>query len=297
MVIGKSTNFFQRLKNNAPQLDLIFGLRAWGMILYGALPANLALLGILEVKVESVGKILPFLLPVTLLPLLITFLLIRSRHKDWYLTTQLLNTRSIIVTLLITICATLISGASGIIQGKYVLSLSQFGSHAHLISIAESFLLGIGSLVLTSTLFLALLTKDGNLPGLPSSEFVKSLADVRVRLKQLRSYSIWQHHTGFDADELIKQAKELKESLDKIMNYPDHHLAKMSLEPIRMGLTCFSKAVTDIKNDGNKQSKLISWTKYFSQAKETAKVEQPSPVTAPISPADLLVLIKLRLGK
>src|SRR5438552_16300139 len=90
-------------------LDQLLGLRSWGLILYGALPASLSLLGILDVKVGSLDKLLPILL-VSLLPLSLTFLLIRARQRDWYLTTDYLNLRSSITTFLIVVSATLISG-------------------------------------------------------------------------------------------------------------------------------------------------------------------------------------------
>src|SRR5262252_5985692 len=139
--------------------DLVFGLRGWGLVLYGVLPANLALLGMLEIKLSNLANLLPFIVPVVFLPLATTFLLIRSRHKDWYLTTRLLNIRSLIVTGIIVLLATLISGVSGIIHGRYALSWAMLGSRQHLTTIAESFLLAVGSLVLTSTLFLTILTR------------------------------------------------------------------------------------------------------------------------------------------
>lgn len=79
-------------------VDLYVGLRSWGLILYGALPASLAMLGFLDVKIGKVDDLFPFLLPASALPVLLTFLLIRARQKEWYLTTDHLNLRSAITT-------------------------------------------------------------------------------------------------------------------------------------------------------------------------------------------------------
>ena len=73
--------------------DQIFGLRAWGLILYGVLPSNLALLGLVKVDSSFQDKIL-HLLPALLLPVLVSYLLIRTRHQEWYLTRSLLAVRS-----------------------------------------------------------------------------------------------------------------------------------------------------------------------------------------------------------
>jgi hypothetical protein len=295
VTIDRMADYIEKLRNKAPQLDLIFGIRAWGLILYGALPASLALLGILEVKVTNIGNSLPFLVPVSLLPLLITFLLIRSRNKDWYLTTKLLNIRSLIVTGLIVLCATFISGASGIIHGRYSLLLSEFGSLHHITSIAESFLIGIGSLVLTSTLFLTILTKDSNLPGLPSSDFVKALAEIRGKLKQLQSSSIWHSHTGFDGGKLIATAQELEDSLEKITNYPGNNFAKSSLEPVRSGISHFINAVSEIQKGGNDESKRLIWAKHFMQSESLEKHKESDSLTIHASP--IHILNQLSLGK
>lgn len=56
-------------------LDEFAGLRAWGLVLYGALPATLALLGTVEIKLDKIDptKIL-YIIAATPIPIVILFL-------------------------------------------------------------------------------------------------------------------------------------------------------------------------------------------------------------------------------
>ncbi len=264
-------------------LDLLLGVRGWGLILYGVLPANLALLGVLEVKlVPSLDKLTRFLVPIVFLPLITTFLLIRHRHKEWYLTTKLLKTRSFIVTAVIFLLASLITGVSGIIQGKYDVSWSYFGTRGHLTTILESFLIAVGSLVLTSTLFLTILTKESNLPGLPSVDFVKLLTTIRADLKQLQQSSVWSGFSGLDGD-TVTCAQRIKENLRALLSYPNVELVNLSLQPVRAGIESFVKGTQRISGGANPNSKQISWNEYFASAIETAQKEVPESIKAPES--------------
>src|ERR1700752_5346630 len=225
--------FFKKLTENTNTLlDLIFGIRGWGLILYGALPANLALLGTLEVKLGKVDDLKYFLIPVSFLPIFATFLLIRNRYKEWYLTTDFLKTRSAITTLIIVVSATLISGASGVLHNKYVLTLN-FWNDAGLMAIAESYLFGVSSLVITSTLFMTVLSKGSDLPGLPSAKFVELLSKIRSGLSQVKASPIWEwpKYQGNDqiTNELIAKLATVKTSYDELKSYPGNKLAKKSL--------------------------------------------------------------------
>jgi hypothetical protein len=242
--------FFNR-PSGTPEsaLDLIFGLRAWGLILYGALPANLALLGTLEVKLGKVDDLKYFLIPVSLLPVFATFLLIRNRYKDWYLTTDFLKTRSAITTLVIVVCASLISGASGILHNKYVVTL-HFWNRAGLIGIAEAYLFGISSLVITSTLFMTVLSKGSDLPGLPSSKFVELLAKIRSGLRQVQASPVWDWSKYQGNDRVTNDLKEkltaVKTSYEELKSYPGNTLAKKSLILMSQNLLVLEKVVDEV---------------------------------------------------
>jgi hypothetical protein len=277
-------------------LDLLFGLRGWGLILYGVLPANLALLGVLEVKLTSLDKLTRFLVPVVFLPLLTTFLLIRQRHKEWYLTTKLLKTRSFIVTVIIFLLASLITGISGIIQGRYDVSWNYFGTTGHLTTIAESFVIAVGSLVLTSTLFLTILTKESNFPGIPSVDFAKLLGTIRTDLRQIQQSPVWSGFSELDED-TETCAQRIEENLRALLSYSNLELVNLSLQPVGTGIESFLKGIKRIRGAGNDASKNIAWNQYFAGA-----VEKPTKETKPVPPviqndaANLRILKQLSLG-
>jgi hypothetical protein len=251
-------------------LDYYIGLRAWGLILYGALPANLALLGFIKVDITKLENILPFLLPVSALPIFITFLLVRGRHKEWYLTTDKLNIRSALVTALILIFAILISGVSGIIENKYVISFSNITSRSHLIALSESYLMGVGSLVITSTLFMAILAKNTYLPGLPSSVFVDLTTEIRGKLRLLQAIPIWNEYKNQDIDKATDRIKELAESLKKDINNATSHtgnaIAKEVFKPIIFDLDHFEDVACYISKGGTSPAlKKHRWKVFFAQ--------------------------------
>jgi hypothetical protein len=274
-------------------LDLLLGLRAWGLILYGVLPANLALLGMLEIKLGTIAHLIPFILPVIALPLITTFLLIRNRHKEWYLTTDLLGFRSIVVTTVILLIATLISGMSGIIHGKYIVSWAYFNTKEHWTTIAESFVLAVGSLVLTSTLFLTILTKDSNFPGLPSVDFVNLLKEIRIQLRMLKASPVWGK--ALADQETFDNAKLLDENLTKLTAYTGHVLPKLSLSPVHAGVKSFIKAAKRLESGFfNETSRQLSWNQYFaSSVKPSTQDAKRNVVQAPPPAPDDASLIKL----
>jgi hypothetical protein len=278
-------------------LDLLFGLRGWGLILYGVLPANLALLGVLEVKLTSLDKLTRFLMPIVFLPLLTTFLLIKQRHKEWYLTTKLLKTRSFIVTVIIFLLASLITGISGIIQGKYDVSWNYFGTREHLTTIAESFVIAVGSLVLTSTLFLTILTKESNFPGLPSVDFVKLLSTIRTDLKRLQQSQVWSGFSGLDRD-TATCAQRVEENLTALLSYSNLELVNLSLQPVRAGIESFVRGIERIRDASNDASKTIAWNQYFTDAMEKPTKGKTKPVLPAIQKdaSNIRILKQLPLG-
>ena len=260
--------FFNRTNENPGSLlDLIFGIRAWGLILYGTLPANLALLGTLEVKLGKVDDLKYFLIPVSFLPVLVTFLLIRNRYKEWYLTTDLLKTRSAITTLIIVLCASLISGASGVLHNKYVLTLD-FWNNAGLTGIAEAYLFGVSSLVITSTLFMTVLSKSTDLPGLPTSKFVELLGKIRSGLRQVQVSPLWdwseyQGNNEITAALLTKLAT-VRTSYEELNSYTDNNLAKKSLKVINQNVLVFERVLNDVDDKMSKALKEQWWKVAFA---------------------------------
>jgi len=248
-------------------LDRVFGLRAWGLLLYGILPANLALIGTLEVKLGKVDNLLPYIIPVSILPILITYLLILSRYRSWYLTRDFLKRRSAITTALILVSASLISGAAGILQGRYILSISNFWDRPHFMAIIESFLFGVSSLVITSTLFMSLLTKPSELPGIPSSKFVDQLTELRAALRLVQTSNVWSWAT-YGGDEtkistLRTKLTELSALFTKLDSYPGDKLAKDSLKPIAEYTRIFSAAISELPVDGGVKLKQSTWKVIF----------------------------------
>jgi len=253
------------------KLDNILGLRAWGLILYGVLPSNLAVLGIVDIKIADTKYqlLLAPLLFASFLPVCITFLLVRNRHREWYLTDDYLNIRSAITTAVILVCAALVFGASGIIRGRYILTVSG----DYLVGVAESLIFAVASLVVTSTLFIGLLTKGGDLPGLPSSSVTSLIGSIRGKLRQIQASPIWN---GFDpaADVRVvestkKTAEELKDVLAGTGVYPGHELVKKSLGQLSGSVACFIRAADEIRADGvSPILRKQRWEKYFADEKD-----------------------------
>lgn len=254
-------------------LDHVLGVRSWGLILYGALPACLSLLGFLEIKVGLIEKPLPILV-FSLLPLFVTFLLVRARERAWYFTDNFLFVRSTITTLLIVLCASAIAGAVGIIRQKYVFSLTNLTDRAHMMAMTESFLFGVASLVLSSTLFATILTKDADLPGLPSSDFVKAVQKVRQQLIAIQNSNIWKQYGPADGtnvfEDLGSQGEQLMKDLQAALSQPGNRLAKRSLglKPLEADVVVFAQSISYIRSGGVPDTILFRWQTYFADSSD-----------------------------
>jgi hypothetical protein len=252
--------------------DYFLGLRAWGLILYGALPANLSLLGVLDVKLAKVADLV-LLLPLSVVPLLLVFLLIRSRQRDWYLSTDFLNFRSALHALLILLLATLIFGLSGLVLKGYKFApqalaacdCSRLAACWPLKGIVESFLFAVGSLVLSSTLFMTIMTKGGDLPGLPTGEFTKQLGAIREKLRRVQSAPVWNVEGG---DCLKSVADEAKKLLGDLRAVSGNDLAKRSLRRVEADLGHFIKAADYIDGPAERRNqsevRAQNWALYFA---------------------------------
>jgi hypothetical protein len=259
-------------------LDPLLGIRSWGLILYGALPACLSLLGFVEIKVGLIGDqkpipIFQILIPivlVSLIPLFVTFLLVRAREREWYLTNDFLNLRSAVTTFLIVVFATAISGAAGIIQHRYVIDLKAFQFWRMIGVLAECFLFGVASLVFSSTLFATVLTKGTDLPGLPSSGFVSVLAKIRQQLIALQQSPVWldyQCEAGTRIfEDLRVEGVTLLMDFQIALSQPGHRLAKKSLrlQSLESDLIIFNQSIRRIKDAEVPATILFRWQGLFA---------------------------------
>jgi hypothetical protein len=175
----------------------MLGLRAWGLILYGTLPASLAGVGVIkfpELKAARAELLVP-LLAIALLPIVVLYLLIRQRLSAFYLLSEGLWVRSSLVTVGIVLLSSLVSGAAGVVRGQYELiapsTFFQLDVRTSWRPIVEAFLMGSVMLVGSTTLFLTAVKEAGGLPALPSAEFVKDIGELRVALWAIQRHAIW----------------------------------------------------------------------------------------------------------
>ena len=284
-------------------LDKIFGFRAWGLILYGALPSCLALLGVSKGKVEftDIGNSLPIFSIASILPIAITFLLIRARHRNWYLTADFLNVRSAISTFVILILATLICCVSVIIHsgnnGESNIELLEYFKPEELGKIApQAYLLAVVSLVISSTLFITVLTRNINLPGLPSDEFVKLLGKIRINMRKIMGSKVWKEYFSLDDNKLTKLAKEIKDDMDQAAVCTGNYLAKKSLEPIKEDIINLINIFGEIRSSGTNEAQKIKWECYFEKPENLSSADKSFRLSQKNQIASLERLKKLRLG-
>lgn len=274
------TNFFSLL-------DLLFGFRAFGLILFSLLPSNLALIGSLQVKIGSLDKFPPIIVVLSSsIPILAIFFLIRNKHKEWYLDKSLLNIRSGVHTLLILVLSTVICGISGVINGRYTFEIqdtflklpystfeiSNSLEWSKTLPVVESFLLAIVSLVLSSTLFLAVLTKEGNFPLLPSAEFVESLKNVKIDIQKLQRDKLWEeaYTNEEEYDRLIELSRRIIEGLRKSGDL--NFFAKGLLKSDEENMTHFLESLEDIKSNCNRSGIRDKWREYFKKNSKDNKL-------------------------
>jgi hypothetical protein len=181
--------------SRALRWDHLLGLRGWGLILYGALPASLTALGL--VRVEPVSLRAELMAPAVLLaaiPVALTYLLVRQRLSSWYVLRWGLGRRTLFVTLATLVMSCLISGAAGLLKGRYRwadASVWMERPQELWMPVVESTLTGAVLLVGSTTLFLTAVKESGGLPALPSQEAVTTLASLRTKLAALREAKVW----------------------------------------------------------------------------------------------------------
>lgn len=254
--------------NNIIFLDKIFGIRAFGLIFYGVLPSILFLIGVLEVKIYHINESAQiFIIVPIILIIIFIFSLIRNRLKGFYLTTDFLNIRSSMITVITFLISTVIFGLSGVLQGKYVFVIpNNLNEGMDLLKSGlnfEPFLLAIASLLIGSTLFFTVVTKEVNLPALPPVKFVKLVTEVRDYMKLLKSDLIWKEYVSMEDDKLIGLANKIKDSLNQAINIKISFNFQKSLEQVHKDMINLIKALNDIRSRSTDVSKKNTWGIYF----------------------------------
>ena len=250
--------------NNIIFLDKFFGIRAFGLIFYGVLPSILFLIGVLEVKIYNIIKSAQFFIIIPIIPIIIfIFSLIKNRLKGFYLTTDFLNIRSFMITVITLLISTVIFGLSGVLQGKYVFVIpNNLNEGMDLLKSGpkfEPFLLAIASLLIASTLFFTVVTKEVNLPALPPVKFVKLIIKVQDNMKLLKSDPIWKEYVSMEDDKLIDYAHKIEHSLSQAINIKIIFNFQKSLEQVHKDMINLIKALNDIRSRSTDVSKKYTW--------------------------------------
>lgn len=250
-------------------LDKIFGIRAFGLIFYGVLPSILFLIGVLEVKIYHINESAQIfiIVPILLITIFIV-LLIKNRLKGFYLTTDFLNIRSIMITTITLLISTVIFGISGVLQDKYVFVIPHNWNKCMNILKSEPnfepFLLAVASLLIASTLFFTVVTKEVNLPALPPVKFVKLITEVRDNIKLLKNNPIWKEYVSMEDNKLIDLANKIEDLLNQAINIKISFGFQKSLKPVHDDIINFINVLEDVKHNANEESKKKTWEIYFA---------------------------------
>lgn len=176
--------------NRRLRFDYLLGLRAWGLVLYGALPSSLVALGVLKgpkLNAEFGEVFGPYIL-LAVVPLVVLYLLVRQRLGAWYLLDSKLWIRTTVVAFVILALCSAISWAGVSVEaGKGGLEGS-----AWWIQLFEAVLLGLVVLVASSTLLMGLIKESGGLPGLPPADFVSDVSKLRDSLSSIGTSEVWR---------------------------------------------------------------------------------------------------------
>jgi hypothetical protein len=249
--------------------DYLIGCRGWGLVLYGTLPASLAVLRVIKIPEFEIRafEIVGLLVFIAFIPLLVLYLLIRQRLMAWYLMVYGLRIRSIFITLAILILSSVICGAAGLIEGKYILLTPKqwllVDSSLRWRPIVEAFLLGIVILVGSSTLFLAAVRETGGLPALPSADFIKNISDLKDALTSIQNDLIWIKLENTELDKFsnnLERALNLSKSISH--KFPQFSGRNIFYNMIADDLAKLLKALSQIKKSQ------LKWDVFFQNTNQ-----------------------------
>jgi hypothetical protein len=169
------------------RLDHFLGLRGTGLIVYGALPASLSALGVVKVPEQAVLPLslsgIPFVAVVALAPVVLTFVLTKQRMAAWYLLSDYLIVRSLVITLGIVVASTAVClAARALAKPDIGAALGQWlrlPATTEANTIGHALLLSLAFLVGSSTLFLTVIKEDSGLPLLPAKDRLAQENELR----------------------------------------------------------------------------------------------------------------------
>jgi len=167
--------------------------------------------------------------------------------------------RSMIITLTIFTASVLVVGLARTVNGYYIVVSPFSPSEWELLPFGESFILAIGSLILTSTLFWTLLTKDLELPGLPKNEFMNCILKIGKQLSKISKNKLFEQE---------KVDKKVYEEIESLVQKSKDDLA--SIQKSYLTLNFFEQLVKDLSNLGKsinpiRQGSPNSWKRYFCE--------------------------------
>lgn len=176
------------------RVDYVLGVRAWGLILYAAMPASLAALGVGKlsgIETNSDEPAVTFAaLVVASIPMVVIMLLIHQRLESWYLARDHALVRTMSVTLIVFLAAGMLTGAAQVFTDGPP-------TRAELPrAIANAFLVGAVTLSLSSALFLTAIKSDSGLPLMPSREFTSDIGKARAVLFEISRSGFWSKRAG-----------------------------------------------------------------------------------------------------
>ena len=169
-----------------------------------------------------------------------------------------------VITLLI---STLIFELSGVLQGKYIFVIpNNWNESMDLLKSGlyfEPFILAIASLLISSTLFFTVVTKEVNLPALPPVKFVKLIIEIQDNMKLLKNDQIWKEYVSMEDDKLIDLANKIEVLLNQAINVKISFNFQKSLKPVHDDIINLINVLYEVKTGVNDVSKEITWKIYF----------------------------------
>jgi len=253
--------------------DHLFGFRGWALVLYGALPANLAVIGALRVDSAFNAPTWP-MVGLLALPIFVTYLLIRTRQREWYVSAAFLRIRSLVVTLTILACSVAIYDAAQLAKNRFKWSPERpWWTPESSLALRESLLFSVASLVVSSTLFMTLLTKATDLPGLPSVATVTTLSRLRNGLRTVKLHSIWDRCPDKATTGLEITLKELRDALASRATLDLPSFAISSLDSLAPLVADLSAAVEEIMAFDPGPNRQPIWNRYFAPEATLSKAE------------------------
>ena len=256
-------------------LDHFFGLRAYGLVVYGALPASLGALGAFKPPDQAtlgsrIGlAALPYICAVALIPVVLTFVLVRQRLANWYLLRDHLFMRAATITLAIIAVSSFVCAANGLLVGTFRLVgisvwwASPFHDKAWPIGIC--LLLSFVYLVGSSTLFLTVVKEDSDLPLLPGKDEIASIKSLRGCLKGIAMSPLQTEQPETEGPDLTERVTQLTTAIEAAMtlitnlgNSFNRLGRKRFYEELSEELVDLRAAATDVNNVS------INWSSYWA---------------------------------